>query len=220
MALGLARRDAEDHAPKQFARMQREIDNIAQLVGELLTLASLDDGVVKPLDETVDLGQTIAEVLANIAYETPERAADLIFRAPDQPIIVQGDAALLGRAVENVLRNAVFYTAPAASIEVVCETLNADRARITIRDQGPGVPEPALAHLFDPFYRVDDARARRTGGTGIGLAICRRAILLHHGNVTAHNLTPHGLAIVMDLPQACTIVGGDAQSTQLHNSCG
>jgi signal transduction histidine kinase len=201
MALGLARRDAERHAPKQFERIQREIDNISRLVGELLTLASLDAGAGTALHNRVNLGEIIAEVVADIAFEFPDRACDMVFAKPDQDIVVAGDRALLGRTVENLLHNAVFYTAAGAAIEIRCEFAAAGWVRVTILDHGPGVPEASLAHLFDPFYRVDDARTRQTGGTGIGLAICRRTVELHKGSISARNVVPHGLAVVMDLPQ-------------------
>lgn len=220
MALGLARRDAEDYAPKQFERMQGEIDNISHLVRELLTLASLDAMAAKTLDERANLGEVISDVLADIAYESPDRASDLIFLKPDRDIIVPGDRALLGRAIENVLRNAVFYTTPGASIEISCDASLGDRVRMTIQDHGPGVPDQALPHLFDPFYRVDDARTRQTGGTGIGLAICRRAVELHHGSIWARNIDPHGLAVVMDLPRWAPNAESRRNSTQLHDRLG
>jgi signal transduction histidine kinase len=201
MAVGLARRDAEQHAPKQFKRIQREIDSISELVRELLTLASLDAGAGASLDDRVNLPEIIAEALADIAFEFPDRVADMVFANPDGAVVVAGDRALLGRAIANLLRNAVFYSGPGAAIEIRCELAPAGRVRVTILDHGPGVPEPALARLFDPFYRVDDARTRQTGGTGIGLAICRRTIELHKGSISASNVLPHGLAVVMDLPQ-------------------
>ncbi len=201
LALGLARRDAEQHAPRQFERMQREIDSIAQLVGELLTLASLNAAPARPLDQDFDLGAAVADVVADIAYESPARAPDLAFARPAEDLIVRGDRALLGRAVANVVRNAVFYTQPGAAIEISCAAAGDGRLRVTVLDHGPGVPDHALAHLFDPFYRVDDARTRQTGGTGIGLAICRRAVELHDGRVAARNVAPHGLAVEIDLPR-------------------
>jgi two-component system sensor histidine kinase CpxA len=108
----------------------------------------------------------------------------------------------LARAINNVVRNAVFYTPPGAAIDMTCSPVPGGRVQVCIIDHGPGVPEAALPHLFEPFYRVDDARNRQTGGTGIGLAICRRAVELHDGMITAGNVAPHGLAVVIDLPQA------------------
>jgi signal transduction histidine kinase len=217
VALGLAQRDAGDRATRQFERMEREVDSISRLVGELLTLARLDAASAHLPDERFELGETIADVVADLAFESPERAPDLAFTRPDQPVVVRGDRALLGRAINNVVRNAVFYTTPGGAIAITCATDNG-RVRITIADQGPGVPEPALPHLFDPFYRVDDARTRRTGGTGIGLAICRGAVTLHGGTVTAANVAPHGLAVVIDLPQVPTDTESGQDSTQLHKT--
>jgi two-component system sensor histidine kinase CpxA len=202
MALNLARRDAEQHAPKQFTRMQNEIDSISHLVGELLTLASLNAATGRPLNEPFDLAEAMGEVVTDIAFESPQRAADLAYSRPDAAMLVRGDRKLLARAINNVVRNAVFYTPPGAAIDMTCSVTPEGRVHVSIVDQGPGVPEAALPHLFEPFYRVDDARNRQTGGTGIGLAICRRAIELHDGMITASNVAPHGLAVVIDLPQA------------------
>jgi len=102
---------------------------------------------------------------------------------------VNGDATLLRRAFENVLRNALFYTPPGTVVNVVIRQAGPN-VTLLVQDQGPGVPPDALERLFDPFYRVDDARARNTGGAGIGLAICERAVRLHGGAVRARNVSP------------------------------
>lgn len=217
IALELGKREAGDHAPRQFDRMRREIDNIARLVEELLTLARLDSAGASLPDERFDLGDLLADVVADIAFELPDRADDLALDPVDQPVPVRGDRNLMGRAIGNVVRNAVFYTMPGARISLSCTT-ETGRSRVVIADQGPGVPEPALPRLFDPFYRTDDARNRRTGGTGIGLAICRSAVLLHGGTVTASNLVPHGLSVVIELPQVVAEIRAQQDSTQLHNS--
>ena len=205
MALGLALRDAQDVAPKHFERIQREIDGISALVQELLILASLDTAAVRVLDEKVDVVSLVSDVLADVAFESPLRSTDFHYSKSLSEYYVVGDRTLLGRAIENVLRNAVFYTASGTDIEIVWERHSSEHTSLVIRDHGPGVPEETLPHLFAPFYRVDDARTRQTGGTGIGLAICRRAIELHGGTVSAHNVSPHGLSIVIDLPQRSSL---------------
>jgi signal transduction histidine kinase len=103
--------------------------------------------------------------------------------------------------VENVLRNALFYTPQGTQVEMTLARQGGS-GHITVRDHGPGVPEAALPHLFDPFYRVDESRARNTGGVGIGLAIFKRAVALHGGTVSAANADPSGLRICIDLPFA------------------
>ena len=77
-------------------------------------------------------------------------------------------------------------------------------AKISVRDNGPGVPEAALPKLFDPFYRVDDARGTSTGGSGLGLSIVSGAVKFHNGSVRARNLQPHGLEIIIELPIAAS----------------
>ena len=73
-------------------------------------------------------------------------------------------------------------------------------ARISVRDHGPGVPEDALEHLFEPFFRVDDARDRQIGGTGLGLTIAARAVHLHSGTIRAENAAGGGLLVELTLP--------------------
>lgn len=200
VALGLARRSADKYAFKQFDRMQQEIENVSLLAGELLTLASLDRVARGSASAPVDLAALVEEIVADAVYESGSRARDVAFHKPMVPFLVRGDKELLRRAVENVIRNAIFYTAEGIEVAITLAEKPPASAQLTIRDYGPGVPEQALAHLFEPFYRVDEARARKTGGTGIGLAICQRAVQLHGGIVRAQNGRPHGLVIEIELP--------------------
>lgn len=200
MALGLARRSPEPDRPRQFDRMEREIDSIAALAGELLTLARLDSIGAPPEFGPVDLGALIERILADAVYETPDRAADLVLRQAEPGITVLGNADLLRRAIENVVRNAVFYTAAKTRVEIVLSRKAPHLVCVAVIDRGPGVPAAALDHLFEPFYRVDEARARETGGSGIGLAICQRVVQLHGGTVRARSNIPHGLIVEIELP--------------------
>jgi two-component system sensor histidine kinase CpxA len=113
-------------------------------------------------------------------------------------VTIQGDAELMRRVVENVVRNAIRHAPQGTPVEVSLENGGAG-ARIRVRDYGPGVPEEHLPHIFDPFYRVDTDRNRTSGGVGLGLAIARRAVELHKGRIEAHNSNP-GLAMEIDLP--------------------
>lgn len=200
MALGLARRSVKGDRPRQFDRIEKEIDNISALASELLTLARLD-GAAAPLEfADVNLSALVDQIISDAIYEKPERKADAIFRGAEVPITVVGDPDLMRRAIENIVRNAFFYTAEKTKVEITLSRPTPDIVRVTVADHGPGVPEAALAHLFEPFYRVDEARARETGGTGVGLAICQRVIQLHGGAVQARNNDPHGLIVEMDFP--------------------
>jgi two-component system sensor histidine kinase CpxA len=116
--------------------------------------------------------------------------------------LVEGDPELLRRAVENVLRNAIRFTPVDTTVSLKVE----DKGRevvVSVRDSGPGVPEEFLVRIFDPFFRVDESREEAAGGTGLGLSIARRAVLLHHGEITAENASP-GLLVEIVIPRVLT----------------
>jgi two-component system sensor histidine kinase CpxA len=110
---------------------------------------------------------------------------------------------LLRRAIENVVRNGVQYTREGTEVEVTLRCRSdapPTRATVEVRDHGPGVPPAALGDIFQPFYRVADARDRHSGGTGLGLAITAQAIRLHGGQVQASNAPDGGLVVQIELP--------------------
>ena len=113
---------------------------------------------------------------------------------------VRGSSELLRSAIENVVRNAIRYTACGSAVEVSLRW-RMDTAVLTVRDHGPGVPEPELEHIFEPFYRVSEARERSSGGVGLGLSIADRTVKLHGGSIRAENLAD-GLQVVIELPLA------------------
>jgi two-component system sensor histidine kinase CpxA len=112
---------------------------------------------------------------------------------------IEGDEELLRRAIENVIRNAIWYATDNSTIDI---HVSGDGSSVTIaiRDYGPGVPEESVPYLFDPFYRVDADRSRSSGGVGLGLAIARRSVDLHEGTIQATNANP-GLLVTIRLPR-------------------
>jgi len=125
---------------------------------------------------------------------------------------VTGSPELLRSAVENVVRNAVRYTAIGSVVEVTLRW-KLDTALLTVRDHGPGVPETELQRIFEPFYRVSEARDRASGGAGLGLSIAERTVKLHGGNIEAQNVED-GLLVTIRLPLAPSQLsnGGNGQS--------
>jgi signal transduction histidine kinase len=112
---------------------------------------------------------------------------------------VWGYPALLRSAIDNVLRNAIRH-APEFTVIDVGLRFDGRWAEISVRDRGPGVGEEHLDSLFEPFTRVADARERSSGGAGLGLAIARRAVELHHGGVSARNHPDGGLEVMLRFP--------------------
>lgn len=181
----------------QLERMEREIERLDELIGEILTYSRLEaqDHVVRQPTDVVDL---VRNIVLDAAIETQGADKQIRLDAPET-LLLELDSGLIQRAVDNVIRNAVRYTrdGTAVTVRVVAA---AGGVRITVQDQGPGVPLDALDLIFEPFYRVSDARSTRSGSGGIGLAIAKRSILLHGGSILARNRDGDGLCIEIVLP--------------------
>jgi two-component system sensor histidine kinase CpxA len=201
LAVALGRRATTPAADEHFDRLEREIDTASALVRELQVLSSLQGASSLPRQETLNLTDVMTAAIENVSFEWQGRPHRFHLSAPKQPVSVRGDKAVLQRAIENVMRNALFYTPEGTDVELTVSKQH-HAAHLEVRDHGPGVPEAALPNLFEPFYRVDNSRTRNTGGIGIGLAIFARAIALHGGNAQASNATPTGLRISIELPLA------------------
>jgi two-component system sensor histidine kinase CpxA len=197
VAIELARSDHESQT--SLDRIQKEAERLATLVGELLEVTRAEGDPAHRKVERVNLGDLLREVVEDSRIEADAHRCTLKL---DQHggWALEGDPELLRRAVENVVRNAIRYSAAGGAVEVKLEG-GGGAARITVRDYGPGVPEETLGLLFEPFYRVDSDRNRVSGGVGLGLSIARRAIQIHHGSIRAANANP-GLRVEIELPAA------------------
>jgi two-component system sensor histidine kinase CpxA len=202
VALGLARRSASLETASALNRIERETQRLNELIAGLLQLARMESGSEKIPREIVNLDLLLKDVAADANFEARSRNRGVRV-AVNTPCQVQGNPELLRSAIENVVRNAINYTPENTEVvaTLTCED-NASSAVVRVCDQGPGVPESALANIFQPFYRVEAARDRSTGGTGLGLSITDRAIRGHGGSVQAQNVPGSGLQIELHLPVA------------------
>jgi two-component system sensor histidine kinase CpxA len=203
-ALGLARQRAGDSAQPELDRIDREAERLNELIGQLLSLARLESGVQAPKMEPVDFNELLHTVTADAAMEAHARHREISLEAPQDPVIVHGNPALLHSAVENIVRNALRYTPEHTTVTLRLERAadKKDGISLSIRDHGPGVPEDMLPRLFEPFVRVGHDRDRGSGGHGLGLAIAERAVRLHGGDISARNAPEGGLTVSIRLPPA------------------
>lgn len=202
VALELARQRSGAEAAKALDRIERESDRLNQLIGHLVTLTLLESGADSIEKAPVNLTLLVQDIVDDAAFEAQTRNRSFII-GPMEEITIIGSEEMLRRAVENVLRNAIRYTDEGTAVEVgllLRENEKGNYAVIRVKDEGPGVPEAALAQLFQPFYRVAEARDRLTGGTGIGLAITERSVHLHGGTARASNDPAGGLVVEILLP--------------------
>jgi two-component system sensor histidine kinase CpxA len=219
VALGLARQRAMKEAAPQLApelapelesalnRIELEADRLNQLIQRLLTISRLESGTDGMCNTRLSLRELMEQVAHDAEYETPGRGCRVTAKtdAADE-FLVEADPDLLRSAVENVVRNATRYTAEGTTVEVRLERQRAANGEeeiiVRVLDSGPGVPDEALPRIFEPFYRLDDARNRQTGGAGLGLSIADRAIRLHGGQLRASNRKEGGLEVEIRIPAA------------------
>ena len=198
VALGLARQQA-GHDQQAIDRIEREAERLNALIGQLLMLARLESGAMEPAREPVNLAAIVREVAEDADFEVRSRRRAVRITALCECETI-GAPDLLRSAVENVVRNAVRHTREDTAVEVAMRPQGPERVAIAVRDHGSGVPDDLLAHIFQPFYRVGDARDRHTGGVGLGLTIADRTVRLHGGAVRASNAAGGGLIVEITLP--------------------
>jgi two-component system sensor histidine kinase CpxA len=204
LALSLARRE-HSSADRYLARIACEADRLEQLIARTLKLVRLERPASAPIEQrSVDIGELLHNIASDVAIEADARGCLVNVQAAER-LLVRGDLELLRSAFENVIRNAVRFS-PEGGVVVVSARRVAERdmgetVEIAVHDSGPGVPQKELGLIFEPFYRVDAARAHQgAAGEGLGLAIAARALTAHGGAISAHNMPGGGLAVVVTLP--------------------
>ncbi len=195
VAVELARTN-ETGAPL-LDRIQKEADRLNALIREMLEVTRTEGEPSRMKTERLRLDELVLELVDDCSIEASAQGCELDL-ASESAVTLDGDSELLRRAIENVMRNAIRYAPAASKIEVTVQN-GGGWAKIRVRDYGPGVPAEALPRLFDPFYRVEQDRDRKSGGVGLGLSIARRAVELHKGKLRASNASP-GLLVEIDLP--------------------
>jgi two-component system sensor histidine kinase CpxA len=196
VALEIAKQKSTPEAAPMLARIEREAAQLNDMIARILTLAKLESGSEVIEHERIDLNHLVEDVVEDANFEAQAKGKSVSISHAD-PCRVIGSDELLRSAFENVLRNAVRYTAEGTSVDVQLRSSNG-HAQIRVSDHGGGVPDEELDKLFRPFYRIGESRERTTGGIGLGLAIAQRAINAHKGKIEAHN-TSGGLVIEMTL---------------------
>ena len=178
--------------------MNHEIDRLSGIITDLLTLTQMDEKSAALQMDMVDFSALCEDTLH--AHQVAADKAKLTLRGDiEGDVFLLGDESKLSQVVYNLIDNAVKYTPEGGRVTV---TLTADSraAVLTVRDNGIGIPEKDVAHIFDRFYRVDKARSRATGGTGLGLSIVRQMVQLHGGEITVTSAAGEGSVFTVTLP--------------------
>jgi len=178
--------------------LRRDVRELDELVSELLALSRLEQGATHLVLMRVAVGEWLDSVVASVANDVADRQLTLAVHAEGAPAHHVCDPRLLARALLNLIRNATRYASN--TITIRAEAGPAGALRLTVEDDGPGIPEPDRARVFEPFLRLDASRDRHTGGFGLGLAIVRRIALVHGGDVRLDAATGGGARFSVLLP--------------------
>ncbi|MCG8710585.1 HAMP domain-containing protein [Brenneria sp. 4F2] len=196
LAIGLAHQNT-DNTESSLLRIEREAARMDKMIGELLALSRTQTVVVD--EEYFDLLGLVRAVVNDARYEAQVPGVDILFNA-DEGLdhTVKGNAELMRRAIDNIVRNALRFSSRAQQVHV---SLNGDENEWTIRvaDQGPGVEKSKLSSIFDPFVRIESPVSGK--GYGLGLAIARKVVLAHGGHIDAENGAQGGLIICLRIPR-------------------
>ena len=193
VATALLKHPKSQNKDKLTERIDHEIDSLDYLVEELLTLQRWQRPDHSPEKTRIDLNKTLEQLSERLQIEADQRDISFEFRQTtqqDKPCIV-GIKKPLERALENIIRNGIRFSPDKGRLTITLEESdqNDQYYQLTIADQGPGVPnEEALSKLFDPFFRLDNARTPGEGSYGVGLAIAKEGIKINGGTIEAHNI--------------------------------
>jgi two-component system sensor histidine kinase CpxA len=190
-------------------RMERDVARIDTLIGQLLTLSRLEAGLSSGERENVNFTLLVQEVVADGNFEATALGKSVTLKSANPVVLENANSLALRSACENIVRNAIQFTRPGTEVKVALRIDNAassPQVILTVCDEGPGVPKDSLQNIFSPFFRINGS-GRQSEGNGLGLAIALEAIRLHHGSITASNLSPNGLEISVRLPASDSTVG-------------
>jgi two-component system sensor histidine kinase CpxA len=193
--LGILETRLPETEQARLSAIEEEARELAELIEEILAFSRASAGMKQVKGNVLALTDLVEETIAR------EAAQAHVERVIDPVLLVLADAKLLKRALGNLLRNAIRYAGENATIRIAA-IAQGNQVRLSVSDDGPGVPEDEIEHLFEPFYRPDIARTRESGGAGLGLTIVKSCIEACGGSVFARNIQPSGFCVEIMLQTA------------------
>lgn len=198
MSLGMIERKLEDGAPVELplvARAKRQVDRISGLIRELLEASRAELGKLSISPAPLDLAQLVVELVAEFRAAYPR---ELSCEVPNERLWVKADRDRLEQVIINLIENAFKYSPKDRPVSVVLERGRAE-ARLRVADRGIGIPVPEQSHVFDRFYRAQNAAARQSG-LGLGLYISHSVVRLHGGRMEVRSAEDQGSTFTVTLP--------------------
>ncbi|MFG6380960.1 MAG: sensor histidine kinase [Muribaculum sp.] len=194
----ISRRDMSADKRDEFVeRCYSNALRLRKLLDDVSIITRMDDGGATVIKENVDLSAIIRETLHDFEVRAAGAGVSINLHQPDK-LMMNGNAGLLLSIFHNLLDNALSYSG-CSSVDINVDGSDEHYVTVSFRDNGCGIPQEHIPHIFERFYRVDKGRSRKAGGTGLGLAIVKNAVALHGGSISVENRVPEGLEFVLTL---------------------
>ena len=187
-------------SPEMVTRLQEEVALLNRLVEDLRMLSLAEAGELKLEVQPVDVGHLVQTAVERVRGAAQDKEVSLTSELPEGLPAVAGDAQRLSQVLSNLLSNALRHTPQGGQITVGVRQVDGKDVRITVQDNGEGIPADELPHVFERFYRTDHARSRDTGGSGLGLTIARSLVEAHNGRIWVESVEGKGSTFAFSLP--------------------
>ena len=200
VALEIARNKDRGLVLDELNRIELESERLEKLVDEVLGLLRESSGARELNLSGFDLVDLLKDLVETVNYEIGEGREPIALQV-ESALQLDADRELLWRVFENLLRNALVHAAGDGGIKIAASQTTEGEIKVAVQDSGPGIAPHHIERVFEPFYRVDEARDRNSGGHGLGLAIAASAVRRHDGRISASNRKQGGLQVCVVLPQ-------------------
>jgi len=199
VALEIARNKKPGVVADELDRIELESGRLERLVDEVLGLLRESSGAQDLKLSDFDLAELLGDLVDTVNYEVSDERGPIALQTRP-PLKLEADRELLWRVFENILRNALIHSRDAGGIEIHANPVDGGQVQVRVLDKGPGIDEALIGRIFEPFFRVEEARDRDSGGHGLGLAIAASAIRRHGGRISAINRKEGGLEVRVVIP--------------------
>jgi len=199
VALEIARNKDQNQVPEELDRIELESERLEKLINEVLGLLRESSASQDLKMQRFDLAELLQDLVETVNYEFAEGREPIRLQL-ESPLLLDADRELLWRVFENLLRNSLIHSGGSEGIQVSANQVSSKEILVCVLDSGPGIAETHIKRIFEPFYRVDEARDRNSGGHGLGMAIAASAVRRHGGRISASNRQVGGLEVKVVLP--------------------
>lgn len=176
-----------------------ESDRMSLIIKDLLQLSRMDSDKEKWEHKVTDINELVRQSIKILNLQAKEKEQKIISDLYDKPINIDVDAGKIRQVIINLLSNAIKYTGIGGVIHLSTSLVD-NLCKIVVKDDGIGIPEKDIEHIFDRFYRVDKGRSRALGGTGLGLSITQSIIEAHSGKIYVNSVLGQGSEFIVTLP--------------------